>query len=51
MLVILALLIGARLSGFIGIMLSVPIAAALFEFVGDVERRKMAEEKALEHNA
>ncbi|TSC61852.1 MAG: hypothetical protein G01um101448_556 [Parcubacteria group bacterium Gr01-1014_48] len=48
MLVILALLIGARLAGFLGVMLSVPIAAALFEYIGDVERRKMAEEDALE---
>lgn len=50
MLVILALLLGARLAGFLGVLLSVPIAAALFEFVGDIERRKMAEEKALENS-
>lgn len=39
-LVIIALLVGAELAGFIGIILSVPLAAALMEFVSDIERKK-----------
>jgi len=42
LLVILALLIGAKLAGFLGILLSVPMAAALQEFVADIDRRKIA---------
>ena len=37
-LVILALVIGAKLAGFLGAVLAVPIAAALMELVGDVEK-------------
>lgn len=40
--VILALLIGVELAGFIGIILSVPLAAVLMEFVNDVEKKKNA---------
>lgn len=40
LLVILALLIGYQLAGFLGILLSVPIAAAIREFVTDVDREK-----------
>lgn len=40
LLVILGLIIGAKLVGFLGILLSVPVAAALQEFVKDVETRK-----------
>ncbi len=40
LLVILALIVGAKLAGFLGILLSVPIAAAIQEFVADVDRRK-----------
>ena len=36
--VILALIIGAKLAGFLGIILSVPVTAALMEFVEDVQR-------------
>jgi len=32
--------VGAKLAGFLGILLSVPIAAAIQEFVSDVERKK-----------
>jgi len=53
--VILALIIGAKLAGFLGIVLSVPMVSALMEFVEDIEKRerlfwKNAEEleKALE---
>lgn len=38
--VIIALLIGGKLAGFIGILLAVPIAAVLMEFTNDVERKK-----------
>jgi predicted PurR-regulated permease PerM len=40
LLVILALLIGFRLFGFLGVLLSVPIAGAVQELVGDIEKRK-----------
>jgi predicted PurR-regulated permease PerM len=40
LLVILALIVGAKLAGFLGILLSVPIAAAIQEFVSDVDRQK-----------
>lgn len=38
--VIIALIIGAKLAGFLGILLSVPIAAALLEFTDDVAKQK-----------
>ena len=40
LLVILALLIGFKLFGFLGVLLSVPIAGALQEVVSDIDRRK-----------
>lgn len=40
LLVILALIVGAKLAGFLGILLSVPIAAALQELVTDIQRKK-----------
>ncbi len=40
LLVILALLVGAKIAGFLGILLSVPIAAAVQEFVADIDRAK-----------
>jgi predicted PurR-regulated permease PerM len=40
LLVILALIIGAQVAGFLGVILSVPVAAAIQEFVKDVERNK-----------
>lgn len=40
LLVIIALVAGAELAGFIGIILSVPISVALMEYLDDVERRK-----------
>lgn len=39
--VILALIVGAKLAGFLGIVLSVPIVSALMEFVEDIEKRKI----------
>ena len=38
LLVILALIIGAKLAGFLGLILSVPIAAAIREFIDDIQR-------------
>ncbi len=48
LLVILALIIGAKLAGFLGIILSVPVAAAIMEFVHDIEqdKRKIMQNKA-----
>jgi predicted PurR-regulated permease PerM len=40
LLVILALIVGAQLAGFLGILLSVPAAATIQEFVKDWEERK-----------
>ena len=42
LLVILALLVGAKLAGFLGILLSVPMAAVIMEYVKDVAERKRA---------
>jgi len=44
LLVILALIAGAQLAGFLGVLLSVPIAAALQELVSDVEKSKREHE-------
>ena len=44
LLVILALIIGAQLAGFLGIILSVPIAATLQELAHDIESGKLAQE-------
>jgi predicted PurR-regulated permease PerM len=52
LLVILALLIGFQLFGFLGILLSVPIAGAIQEYVADVDRAKkhaLAKQLAKEH--
>jgi len=38
---ILALVIGASLAGFVGALISVPVAAALMEFVSDIEKSKL----------
>ncbi|OHA17485.1 MAG: hypothetical protein A3G52_04575 [Candidatus Taylorbacteria bacterium RIFCSPLOWO2_12_FULL_43_20] len=38
--VILALIIGAKLAGFLGVLLSVPIAAALMEYFNDLQKDK-----------
>jgi len=40
-LVILALIIGAKLAGFLGIVLAVPMVSALMEFLDDIEKRKV----------
>lgn len=38
--IILSLIIGVELAGFLGILLSIPVAAALMEFVDDIDRKK-----------
>jgi len=40
LMVIIALLVGAQLAGFLGIIIAVPIAAVLMEFANDMERKK-----------
>lgn len=40
LLVIIGLIVGAKLAGFLGLILSVPIAAAVMEFVNDIEKNK-----------
>jgi len=40
LLVILALIVGGKLAGFLGILLSVPMAAALIEFTNDIAKEK-----------
>lgn len=42
MISILALIIGGQLAGFIGILISVPLAAILMELFSDMEQRKIA---------
>lgn len=46
--VILALIIGAKLAGFLGILLSIPITSALMEFVSDFQKDKDIAERKLE---
>lgn len=43
-LVILALIVGGKLAGFLGLLLSVPIAATFVEFLDDVQKQKMSHE-------
>ncbi len=40
LLVILALIIGAQLAGFLGMLISVPVAAAIVEFTDDIQKEK-----------
>ncbi len=42
LLVILALIVGGELAGFLGVVLAIPVAAALREFVNDFDRKKRA---------
>src|SRR3989344_3723620 len=42
LLVILALIVGGQIAGFLGILLSVPVAAAVQEFLADIDRGKRA---------
>lgn len=45
--VILAMIAGGQIAGFLGVLLSVPIAAAIQEFVSDIQKAKEREFKAL----
>jgi len=44
---ILALIIGFKLAGFVGLLISVPLATMLIEFLNDVEKNKIAEMERL----
>lgn len=46
-LVIIALVVGAKLAGFLGLLLAVPVAAAIVEFTDDIQKDKLEEEKRL----
>ncbi|MCC2631217.1 MAG: hypothetical protein K0S38_1026 [Candidatus Paceibacter sp.] len=49
--VIIALVVGGKLGGFLGILLSVPLAAALTEYMGDlIKNRDLARAKFTENN-
>ena len=39
-LVILTLIIGLKLAGFIGVILSIPVAAVIIEVLNDIEKKK-----------
>jgi predicted PurR-regulated permease PerM len=45
---IVALIVGAQLAGFLGILLSVPLAAVMMEYLNDVEKKKAKQLKELE---
>lgn len=47
LLAILALIIGSQIAGFLGLLISVPIAAALMEYLSDLEKAKLAEMRKL----
>jgi predicted PurR-regulated permease PerM len=51
--VILALIVGAKFAGFLGILLSVPVTSAFMEFIDDVQKDKedIAEHKTTGHLA
>jgi len=44
---ILALIIGGKLAGFVGLIISVPLATMLIEFLNDIEKNKIAEMERL----
>ena len=48
LLVILALIVGGELAGFLGVLLAIPVAAALREFLNDYDKGKRAA-KSLVH--
>lgn len=45
-LVILSLIIGAKLAGFLGVLLSVPLATTVMEYFNDLQRRKISTSSA-----
>jgi predicted PurR-regulated permease PerM len=44
----LALIIGGKLAGFVGLLISVPMATMLIEFLNDLEKAKMLESERLQ---
>lgn len=50
LLAILSLIVGAQLAGFLGMIIAVPIAAALMEYLSDVEKDKVAELERMNHS-
>jgi predicted PurR-regulated permease PerM len=40
---ILALIVGAKLAGFVGLLISVPVATMLLEVLNDIEKAKLIE--------
>lgn len=48
---IIALIVGAKLAGFIGLLISVPLATMLMEFLSDIEKRKIAQSERLDDGA
>jgi predicted PurR-regulated permease PerM len=44
---ILALIVGFKLAGFVGLLISVPVATMFLEFLNDVEKHKIAEAERL----
>ncbi|MEK7390563.1 MAG: AI-2E family transporter [Patescibacteria group bacterium] len=48
---IVALVIGAKLAGFLGLLLAVPVAAILMEFFHDMERDRFADEEKSKKSA
>lgn len=49
LLVIVALIAGYTLAGFLGVVLSVPVAAVVLEFITDLDKRKNRELRAYQH--
>lgn len=47
---ILALIIGAQIAGFLGILIAVPVAAVLMEYIDDVEKQKTLASKMAEQS-
>jgi predicted PurR-regulated permease PerM len=45
---IVALIIGAQIAGFLGILLSVPVAAVIMEYLSDIEKRKAEQVRAMQ---
>jgi predicted PurR-regulated permease PerM len=46
-LAILALIVGAQIAGFLGMIIAVPVTAALMEYLSDVEKSKLEEMKKI----
>lgn len=45
LLAIIALIVGARIAGFLGIIISVPVTAAIMEYISDIEKNKLQQHK------